>query len=121
MLSMMEIRSPMKVFKKTRWGSIRVFQAPCSIFQRQELFPNSHSSLKAPPALILSPNALTVLLVLYESAKSIQGKPAEPLASVRIKQELLKERTGYSKNIITRAIQDLQDKQFIKFESQRKK
>jgi DNA-binding MarR family transcriptional regulator/5S rRNA maturation endonuclease (ribonuclease M5) len=111
----------MKMFKPTRWGSIRVFQAPCAIFHRQEMFPNSNSSLKAPPASIVSPNALAVLLVLYECAKSLKGKPKEPLASVRIKQELLIERTGYSKNIITRAVQELQDKRFIKFEAQRKK
>jgi DNA-binding MarR family transcriptional regulator/5S rRNA maturation endonuclease (ribonuclease M5) len=111
----------MKVFKPTRWGSIKVFQAPCAIFQRQALFPNSNSSLRAPQALMLSPNSLTVLLVLYESAKSLHGKSSEPLASVRIKQELLIERTGYSKNIITKAVQSLQDKRFIKFEGQRKK
>src|ERR1022692_4193076 len=112
---------PMKMFKPTRWGSIRVFQAPCAIFHRQEMFPNSNSSLKASPALIVSPNALAVLLVLYECAKSLKGKPKEPLASVRIKQELLIERTGYSKNIITGAVENLEDKRFIKFEPQRKK
>lgn len=111
----------MKLFKPTRWGTIRVFQAPCSIFQRQELFPNSQSSLEAPPALILNANALAVLLVLYEFAKQLMGKPKEPLASVKIKQELLQERTGYSKNVITRALQNLQDNRFIKFEGQRKK
>src|ERR1035441_10706307 len=110
----------MKVFPKTRWGSIKVFQAPCAIFERQEMFTNSNSPFKFPSALILSPNALTVLLVLYENAKNLKGKPKEPEASVRIKQERIQERTGYSKNVIPRAVQELQDKRFIKFEAQRK-
>jgi hypothetical protein len=98
-----------------------VFQAPCAIFQREQLFGNSNSSLKAAPALIVSPNCLAVLLVVYECAKGLMGKPKEPLASVRIKQKLLTERTGYSKNIISQAVHDLQVKRFIKFECQRKK
>jgi 5S rRNA maturation endonuclease (ribonuclease M5) len=111
-----------KVFKPTRWGSIRVFQAPCAIFQSEPLFPNSQS-LKAAPLLTLGPSPLTILLVIYEIAKGLQGKPSDPVASVTIKHELLIERTGLSKNVITSAVRELEAQRFIKRagERQRKK
>jgi DNA-binding MarR family transcriptional regulator len=56
---------------------------------------------------------VVTVLVLHETAKSLKGRPSEPLASVTIKQKLLIERTGYSKNIITKAVQDLEAKRFI--------
>jgi 5S rRNA maturation endonuclease (ribonuclease M5) len=59
--------------------------------------------------------------VLYEIAKSLQGKHSDPLASVTIKQKLLIERTGFSKNVITQAARDLVAKQFINRAGQRKK
>jgi 5S rRNA maturation endonuclease (ribonuclease M5) len=59
--------------------------------------------------------------VLYEIAKGLQGKHSDPLASVTIKQKLLIERTGFSKNVITQAAQNLVAKQFIKRAGQRKK
>ena len=110
----------MKVFKPTRWGSIKVFQAPCAIFHSEPLFPSS-PSLKAKPSLTLKPSPLTILLVLYEVAKSLQGKHSEPLASVTIKQKVLMERTGLSKNVITKGLKDLATKQFIKLAEQRRK
>ena len=109
-----------KVFKPTRWGSIKVFQAPCAIFQSEPLFPDS-PSLKTQPSLSLSPSPLTILVVLYETAKGLQGKHADPFASVTIKQKLLIERTGFSKNVITKAAQDLEAKRFIKLAGRRKK
>lgn len=110
----------MKVFKPTRWGSIKVFQAPCAIFQSQPLFPNS-PSLKANPSLTLSPSSLAILLVLYEVAKGLQGRNSDPFASVTIKQKLLIERTGLSKNVPTKAAQELEAKRFIKLAEQRRK
>ena len=98
----------MKVFKPIRWGSIKVFQVPCAIFQSEPLFPIS-PSLKAKPSLTLRPSPLTILLVLYEIAKSLQGKPSDPVASVTLKQKLLMERTGLSKNVVTSAAQELED------------
>jgi 5S rRNA maturation endonuclease (ribonuclease M5) len=77
--------------------------------------------VKTPASLTLSPSSLTILLVLYEIAKGLQGKHSDPLASVTIKQKLLIERTGFSKNVITKAAQDLQAKRFIKLAEQRKK
>jgi len=109
-----------KVFKPTRWGSIKVFQAPCAIFLSEPLFPNS-PSLKAAPLLTLKPSPLTILLVLYEIAKGLQGKDSDPLASVTVKHELLIERTGVSKNVITRAVRALEAQRFIKLAKQRKK
>lgn len=112
----------LKTFKCTRWGSIRVFQVPCAIFRSEPLFPNS-TSLKAGPLLTLGPSPLTILLVIYEIAKGLQGKHSEPLASVTIKQKLLMERSGLSKNVITSAARELEKKGFIKStgERQRKK
>jgi 5S rRNA maturation endonuclease (ribonuclease M5) len=107
-------------FKPTRWGSIRVFQVPCTIFQAEPLFPNS-PILKAAPLLTLRPSSLTILLVLYEVAKNLQGKNSDPLASVTIKHELLMERTGLSKNVITSASRELESKRFIKPAEQRRK
>jgi 5S rRNA maturation endonuclease (ribonuclease M5)/DNA-binding MarR family transcriptional regulator len=109
-----------KVFKPTRWGSIRVFQVPCAIFQSEPLFPNN-PSLKAAPLLTLGPSPLTILLVIYEIAKGLQGKHSDPVASVTIKQTLLMERSGLSKNIITSAVRELEAQQFIKRAEQRKK
>jgi 5S rRNA maturation endonuclease (ribonuclease M5) len=111
-----------KIFKPTRWGIIKVFQVPCAVFQSEPLFPNS-TSLKTAPVLTLRPSPLTFLLVLYEVAKNLQGKNSDPLASVTIKQKLLMERTGLSKNIITSAARELEEKRFIKCagERQRKK
>jgi len=109
-----------KVFKPTRWGSIKVFQAPCAIFQSQSLFQDS-PSLKPQPSLTLGPSSLTILLVLYEIAKNLQGKHSDPLASVTIKQKLLIERTGLSKNVPTKAAQELEAKRFIKLSEQRRK
>jgi 5S rRNA maturation endonuclease (ribonuclease M5) len=60
-------------------------------------------------------------MVLYEIAKNLQGKQSDPLASVTIKQQLLMERTGLSKNIITRAVRELEAQQFIKLAGQRRK
>jgi len=77
--------------------------------------------LKAKPALTLKPSPLTILLVLYEIAKGLQGKNSDPVASVPIKQKLLMERTGLSKNIITSAVRELEAQQFIKRAEQRKK
>ena len=71
--------------------------------------------------LTLRPSPLTILLVLYEIAKGLQGKDSDPLASVTIKQKLLMERTGLSKNIITSAARELEAKRFIKLAEQRKK
>ena len=110
----------MKVFKPTRWGSIRVFQVPCAIFQSEPLFPNS-PSFKAAPLITLGPSPLTILLVIYEIAKGLQGKHSDPVDSVTIKHELLMERTGLSKNIITSGARQLEAKRFIKIAEQRKK
>jgi DNA-binding MarR family transcriptional regulator/5S rRNA maturation endonuclease (ribonuclease M5) len=109
-----------KAFKPTRWGSIRVFQVPCAIFQSEPLFPNS-PRLKTKPLLTLGPSSLTILLVLYEVAKNLQGKQSDPLASVTIKQKLLMERTGLSKNVITRAVRELEAQRFIKNAEQRQR
>ena len=110
----------MKVFKPTRWGSIKIFQAPCAIFQSEPLFPSS-PNLKTRPSLTLRPSPLTILLVLYQIAKGLQGKPSDPVASVTVKHELLIERTGLSKNVITSAVRELEAQQFIKRAEQRKK
>jgi hypothetical protein len=59
--------------------------------------------------------------VLYEIAKNLQGKHSDPLASVTIKQKLLIERTGLSKNVPTKAAQELEAKRFIKLSEQRRK
>ena len=77
----------MKSFKKTHWGTIKIFQAPCAIFQAQPPFPSS-PSLKTQPSLTLNSSSLTILLVLYELAKNLQGQKSEPLAGVTIKQKL---------------------------------
>jgi hypothetical protein len=110
----------MKRFEQTRWGLIKVFQAPCAVFQSQSVVPN-YPILKTPKALMLSAPSLAALLVLYETAKSLKGRASEPLASVTIKQKILIERTGFSKNIITQAAQELEDQRFIKLEGQRRK
>ena len=106
--------------KPTRWGSIKVFQVPCAVFQSDPLFPNS-PSLKAAPLLLLEPSPLTFLLVIYEIAKGLKGKQSDPLASVTIKHKLLMERTGLSKNVITSAAQKLEEKRFIKRAEERQR
>ncbi len=69
---------------------------------------------------MLGPSPLTVLLVIYEIAKGLRGKHSDPLASVTIKQKLLMERTGLSKNIITSGARQLEAQQFIKLAEQRR-
>lgn len=58
--------------------------------------------------------------MIYEIAKGLQGKQLDPIASVTIKQSLLMERSGLSKNIITRAARELEAQQFIKLAEQRR-
>src|ERR1041385_2375829 len=97
----------MKTFSKTHWGSTRQFQLPCHLFQ---------------PKISLPPYALAVLLVLYELARMrVNPKALEGPAEVLIKQKLIVERTGLSKNSVSKAIRELDAQKFIKIESQRKK
>lgn len=107
-------------FTPARWRSIKVFQMPCAIFQRQPLLPD-WPVMKDHPTLILGASSLAVLMVLYETAKNRRGIESEPFASIKIKQRNIAERTGLSKNVITRATQELEDRNFIKCEGQRKK
>ena len=79
------LKKEVRKFTKTHWGSLKVFQAPCSIFQRRALLPGC--SVLSQPSLMLSGSSLAILLVLYEQAKNLQGRPSEPLANVTLKTE----------------------------------
>ena len=86
--------------KRNYWGPIRQFQVPCNIFKRDQL--------------IVGPNALAVLLTLYETAKNRKATDKQEFASLVISQKRLIERTGYSKNVITKAVRELEAASFIR-------
>jgi len=92
---------------RNRWGRLKQIQVPNAIIQGG--------------TLALNPYSLAVLLVLLHLNKNRQLRDSQVLASVRVGQEKLIEKTGYSKNIITKAVVELFDKQFIKCLDHRKK
>ena len=110
----------MKVFKPTRWWSIRVFQAPCAMFQSEPLFPNSLPQIENCTIVNAGRRLSQSCSCSMRLLRAYKGK-TKPLASVTIKQKLLMERTGLSKNIITSAARELEAKRFIKLAEQRKK
>ena len=90
-----------------RWGTIKQIHIPHSIIRNG--------------TLILESDALSVLLVLLQISKNKPVREYEPSANVKVGQERLIERTGYSKNVITRAMKELQDNKVIEPVTHRKK
>jgi DNA-binding MarR family transcriptional regulator len=106
---------PLRLYKKelmkkkysNRWGTVRQVHIPNSIIKEG--------------TLILESDALSVLLVLLQIHKNKPLKDYDPLANVKVGQERLIERTGYSKNVITRATRGLQKGKFIERVTHRKR
>lgn len=107
-------------FKKTLWGTLKIFQVPCSVFEpRMELQGSSLFSPK--PELFLGSSALKVLLVLYDRAKSANAQSSEGFLNFKLKHRDIQERAGLSKNAVTKAVQKLSTGNFMKVEKPRKK
>jgi hypothetical protein len=125
----------MLIIGSNRWGKIRQIYVPSSIFSRTtnkitsrvpaiSTYDSTTSNLDhladypasnllndgtLNRALCISPSALSLLLVFLQVHKSWppRVRAAEVVAKVRIEHEKLMQRTGYTKNIITKAIQEL--------------
>src|ERR1035438_2934817 len=83
---------------RNRWGKLKQVQVPNAIIQSG--------------TLALNPYSIAVLLVLLHLNKNKQVRDSQCFASVRVGQEKLTEKTGYSKNVITKAVCELEAKQF---------
>jgi DNA-binding MarR family transcriptional regulator len=71
--------------------------------------------------LELSSPALAVLLTLLNQNKNKEVKDTDVIATVRVGQEKLIERTGFGKNTITDAVTELEKKLYLKRVENRKK
>lgn len=91
-----------------RWGGIQQIHVPDALFQNK--------------ALVLQANSLAVLLVLLHIYKNKAHTGIQPtIATVRVGQEKLIQRTGYSRNIITKAVEQLENARFVATIPHRKK
>jgi DNA-binding MarR family transcriptional regulator len=90
-----------------RWGKIKQIHIPNAIIRDGKLE--------------LSSSAIAVLLTLLYQNKNKQVKDSEPIATVKVGQEKLIERTGFKKNTITKAVTELQEKLYLKRVENRKK
>jgi 5S rRNA maturation endonuclease (ribonuclease M5) len=88
------------MFAPNYWGRLPQFEIPHSIVQDDKL--------------ILKPNALTMLLILLEVARAKQSRNRDPIIEVKIAQKRLEEKSGFSKNAITAAMKELEDKKFLR-------
>lgn len=82
------------------WGRLRQFQTPFSIVVED--------------TLVLGASALSVLLIILQSARERRPHPSEQSVEVTIRHKLLQQRSGLSKNIISAALEKLEDSGFIK-------
>ena len=99
-----------KPFVANYWGRLRQFEIPYAIVREQQLF--------------VTPSALAVLLVLFESGKAQQRTSNREIGAdiqVKITQNTIGERTGLSKNAIPTAITELENQGFIRAVRTRKK
>lgn len=87
-------------FRPNYWGRLRQFQVPHGIVKLD--------------TLVLGPSSLVLLLILLKIARGSQQRSRQPLVEVKVTSKYLSEHSGYSKNIITRALKDLCEKGFIK-------
>jgi len=92
---------------QNRWGRLQQIHVPTSVFQDG--------------SLILNTDSLAVFLVLLHIHRNKPRKEYEPLATVKVGQEKLTQRTGYSKNAITNAVKELKQRRFIELIAHRKK
>src|ERR1700758_2728091 len=96
-----------KSFKPNYWGRLPQFEVPHSIVQ--------DGILKVNPA------ALAVLLVLFEVGKAQQRTKTGSIVQVKVTHDLLIQRSGSSKNVIPKAVKELEQKGFIRCSASRKK
>jgi DNA-binding Lrp family transcriptional regulator len=91
-------------FPSSYWGKLEKFELPHSIVRTLSIVRIGQ--------LVLTPAPLAVLLVLHQRAR--QWRASES-AEIRVKITLrdLESRTGYSKNIVSKATRELGEKQFI--------
>ncbi len=89
----------MNKYYSQRWGSLKTFQFPGGVFTHGEL--------------VLFPSELKVLLVIFKSVSAKRAAVSEEVATLKISHKTLIERTGYSKNTITKAINGLQQKNLL--------
>src|SRR5437773_2166440 len=86
----------MSRFQSVRWGSHRILQIP--------------SYLVKDETLCLPPKAIAVFLALLQASR--KHGLFVPVTS-KVSQLKLMERTGFSKNVITDAVKQLEDNKFI--------
>jgi hypothetical protein len=94
-------------FRPNYWGKLPQFEIPHSIVQDGILKVN--------------PDALAVLLVLFEVGKAQQRTRTGSTVQVKVTHDLLMERSGYSKNVIPEAVKELEERDFIRCSASRKK
>jgi DNA-binding MarR family transcriptional regulator len=92
---------------QNRWGKLKQIHVPNSIIRDGKLE--------------LSSPAIAVLLTLLNQNKNKQVKDKDVIATVRVGQEKLIERTGFKKNTITKAVNELEEKLYLKRVENRKK
>jgi hypothetical protein len=88
-------------YHKNYWGKLNQFPIPHSIVSPKE-------------TLVLKASALSVLLAIFQIARARRPNPHEPLVSVKVGHKLLRERCGLSKNVVTAAVKELEDKKFLR-------
>jgi hypothetical protein len=94
-------------FRPNYWGRLPHFEIPHCIVQNE--------------MLVLKPSSIAVLLILFDVGKAQQRSNTETYVDVKITQELLMKRSGFSKNVIPNAVQELERKKFIRSSGSRKK
>src|ERR1017187_3519283 len=96
------------LYQQNYWGGLSQFELPHCVIQND--------------TLILPPSALAILLILYEEghAKHTTTSVDSPM-EVLVDQKEMMELSGYSKDIITEAIQKLEVKNFVRSNSTREK
>jgi hypothetical protein len=87
------------LFQQNYWGNLSQFELPHCVIQDE--------------ALILTPSALSILLILFEEGHAKHttsaGSPLEVLVDLKEMMDL----SGYSKDVVTKATNELEDKKFI--------
>jgi hypothetical protein len=99
-----------KRYEPNYWGTLDQFEVPYAIVQNERLQLNA--------------NALSVLLVFFQVGKAQQRSAASVPKSpvdVKIKQDLIAKRSGFSEDTIRKAVRELTQKNFIRVQDTRKK
>jgi 5S rRNA maturation endonuclease (ribonuclease M5) len=87
-------------FKSTYWGTLPHFKIPRSIAQDD--------------TMIFSASATVVLTILHRAAQGGLRWRKKSLVEIKIKNATLQELSGISKDVVSKAVKELQDAGFVK-------